>query len=185
MSSTGQNAESVRQALAIAKRGVDELLVEEDFVRKLERHEATGEPLRATVALMELTPLAALRNGEAWELRSDGTTRRGVPLTIRGYPLQHGLAMPNGAEATYQLDPQWRRFVAIAGLAAGGQRAGPFEILIDGQQHYISSDPAVLKHNTPGLQVNVPIPLGSRTITLKVGGRSGIGAWGEAGFRVD
>ncbi len=56
MSSTGQNAESVRQALAIAKRGVDELLVEEDFVRKLERHEATGEPLRIKLGLDPTAP---------------------------------------------------------------------------------------------------------------------------------
>ncbi len=56
MSSTGQSAESVRQALAIAKRGADELLVEEDFVRKLERHEATGEPLRIKLGLDPTAP---------------------------------------------------------------------------------------------------------------------------------
>src|SRR5690606_8300837 len=56
MSSTGQSHESVRQALAVAKRGADELLVEEDFVRKPERHEATGQPLRIKLGLDPTAP---------------------------------------------------------------------------------------------------------------------------------
>lgn len=39
-------SDKVQEALAITKRGVDELLIENEFARKLARSEATGVPLR-------------------------------------------------------------------------------------------------------------------------------------------
>lgn len=39
-------SDKVQEALAITKRGVDELLIENEFVQKLARSEATGVPLR-------------------------------------------------------------------------------------------------------------------------------------------
>ncbi len=47
---------SVRQALAVALRGCDELLVEQDFVRKLARSESTGQPLRIKLGLDPTAP---------------------------------------------------------------------------------------------------------------------------------
>jgi tyrosyl-tRNA synthetase len=49
-------SEPVRRALAIARRGCDELLVEQDFVRKLARSEATGAPLRIKLGLDPTAP---------------------------------------------------------------------------------------------------------------------------------
>jgi tyrosyl-tRNA synthetase len=49
-------SESVQAALAVAKRGADELLVESDFVRKLARSEATGTPLRIKLGLDPTAP---------------------------------------------------------------------------------------------------------------------------------
>jgi tyrosyl-tRNA synthetase len=49
-------SESARRALAIARRGCDELLVEDDFLRKLARSEATGEPLRIKLGLDPTAP---------------------------------------------------------------------------------------------------------------------------------
>jgi tyrosyl-tRNA synthetase len=48
--------ESVRRALAVARRGCDELLVEQDFVTKLARSEATGQPLRIKLGLDPTAP---------------------------------------------------------------------------------------------------------------------------------
>ena len=56
MLSTGQRADSVHQALEIAKRGCDELLVEADFVAKLQRFETTGKPLRIKLGLDPTAP---------------------------------------------------------------------------------------------------------------------------------
>jgi tyrosyl-tRNA synthetase len=48
--------ESARRALAIARRGCDELLIEADFLRKLARSEATGKPLRIKLGLDPTAP---------------------------------------------------------------------------------------------------------------------------------
>ena len=46
----------VLESLAIAKRGVDELLVEADFAQKLARSEQTGTPLRIKLGLDPTAP---------------------------------------------------------------------------------------------------------------------------------
>lgn len=47
---------SVREAMDVAKRGCDELLVEEEFLQKLARSEATGKPLRIKLGLDPTAP---------------------------------------------------------------------------------------------------------------------------------
>ncbi len=56
MSDTPPLSDSVREALAIARRGAEDLLVEADFVAKLVRHEATGTPLRIKLGLDPTAP---------------------------------------------------------------------------------------------------------------------------------
>jgi tyrosyl-tRNA synthetase len=48
--------DQVREALAIAKRGADELLIEEEFVQKLARAKAVGKPLRVKLGLDPTAP---------------------------------------------------------------------------------------------------------------------------------
>jgi tyrosyl-tRNA synthetase len=48
--------DSVRRAMAVALRGCDELLVEQDFLRKLARSELTGRPLRIKLGLDPTAP---------------------------------------------------------------------------------------------------------------------------------
>ena len=43
----------VEHALALVKRGADELLVESEFAQKLARSEATGTPLRCKLVWMQ------------------------------------------------------------------------------------------------------------------------------------
>ncbi|MGE0315605.1 MAG: tyrosine--tRNA ligase [Lautropia sp.] len=56
MTTTEPLPESVRQALQVARRGCDELLVEEDFVCKLCRHARDGVPLRIKLGLDPTAP---------------------------------------------------------------------------------------------------------------------------------
>ena len=49
-------SDSVVEALAVTKRGADELLIEADFIRKLVRAEATGKPLRIKLGLDPTAP---------------------------------------------------------------------------------------------------------------------------------
>jgi tyrosyl-tRNA synthetase len=48
--------DKVREALAITKRGVDELLIETEFAQKLARSEQTGQPLRIKLGLDPTAP---------------------------------------------------------------------------------------------------------------------------------
>jgi tyrosyl-tRNA synthetase len=49
-------SDQVKHALAITKRGVDELLIEADFIQKLVRSERTGKPLRIKLGLDPTAP---------------------------------------------------------------------------------------------------------------------------------
>jgi tyrosyl-tRNA synthetase len=49
-------SDAVQEALAVVKRGVDELLVESDFAQKLARAEQTGQPLRVKLGLDPTAP---------------------------------------------------------------------------------------------------------------------------------
>jgi tyrosyl-tRNA synthetase len=49
-------SDTVQEALAIAKRGVDELLIESEFAQKLARSEQTGVPLRIKLGLDPTAP---------------------------------------------------------------------------------------------------------------------------------
>lgn len=49
-------SDSVQEALAVAKRGVDELLIEAEFAQKLARSEQTGKPLRIKLGLDPTAP---------------------------------------------------------------------------------------------------------------------------------
>lgn len=49
-------SDSVKEALAVTKRGVDELLIETEFAQKLARSEKTGKPLRIKLGLDPTAP---------------------------------------------------------------------------------------------------------------------------------
>ena len=49
-------SDAVQHALAVAKRGVDELLIESEFAQKLARSEQTGKPLRIKLGLDPTAP---------------------------------------------------------------------------------------------------------------------------------
>lgn len=49
-------SDAVKHALAVAKRGVDELLIESEFIQKLVRSEKTGKPLRIKLGLDPTAP---------------------------------------------------------------------------------------------------------------------------------
>src|SRR5690606_37490797 len=49
-------SDSVQEALAVAKRGVEELLIESEFAQKLARSEQSGKPLRIKLGLDPTAP---------------------------------------------------------------------------------------------------------------------------------
>src|SRR3954462_7586082 len=49
-------SDAVQEALAITKRGIDELLIESEFAQKLARSEQSGKPLRIKLGLDPTAP---------------------------------------------------------------------------------------------------------------------------------
>ena len=71
--------------------------------------------------------------------------------------------------------------VVVVGLADSWQPVGPYEILLDGEPHFQTTAPETFGRNTPGQQLDVPLPPGHATITLRVKGPDSQAAWANAG----
>jgi hypothetical protein len=140
-----------------------------------------GKPIVPQTPLESLTAEKIAIQGKSPPLEA-GKLTNGQPLAVRGWPFATGFGAPQGSEITYALDPAWRRFVAVVGLADGSQEIGPYEILLDGQPHWQSKEPAKFGPRTPAWQIDVPIPPDHKTITLRLEGGEGFGAWAAAGF---
>lgn len=138
-----------------------------------------GEPIPPDVPLTSLSPATATHDGKPLTL-TPGKLTSGNALNIHAWEFADGIGVPAGSEITYQLDPSWRRFVALIGLADGRQSAGPYQILLDDQLHWSSEQE--FARNDQGEQISVSIPQGHKTITLRILGKESGGAWAHAGF---
>src|SRR5690606_26939628 len=112
------------------------------------------------VSLTTLKPVRAQRGRERLAL-VPGKLTTGQPLNIAGWPLSDGYGVPTGSDIGYELDPAWGEFAAVIGMAQGGQRAGPFQILLDSDVHWSSE--REFDHDEPGEQIVVPLPAGHKT----------------------
>jgi len=140
---------------------------------------ADGRPIEPDVPLESLTPTKVTgRKPDMAAGKIDG----GGPLEIRGYPFEKGFGTHGNITLTYELDPAWTRFVAVVGLADSWQPVGPYEVLLDGKPHFQTTHPSTFGRNTPGQQLDVPIPPGHKKLTLRVKGPDSQAAWGNAGF---
>lgn len=142
---------------------------------------STGKPISPTIPLETLKPTATENLPGDYVLEA-GKLSDGEPLALQTWPMAHGIGVPTGSRLTYKLDPKWRRFVAVIGLAEGSTAAGPYQVVVDGDILWESVEPSEFGRNTPGQQIDVAIPEGSKEMILKVDGREAFGAWAYAGF---
>jgi len=139
-----------------------------------------GRPIVAETPLASLRPTSTKPENLAEQLK-DGKGAKGDPLVLRGLRFDRGYIVPNESEITFRLSPTWRRFVAVIGVPAHSTSSGPYEILLNGQVHW--SDAKAYGRNSPCRQIDVEIPPGHKTITLRVKGRGDrYAAWAAAGF---
>ncbi len=126
---------------------------------------------------------ATFSNDRKLELKP-GKTIDGKPLVMHLCAFQDGYGVtPFGSEITYDLDPSWKKFVAVVGMCDGWQGAGPFEVSFDGDVRWRNDNPAVLSRTDQLQQAVVEIPAGAKTITLRVDKKSpAAAAWANAGF---
>jgi hypothetical protein len=142
-----------------------------------------GELLKPAVPLTQLKPTEITVGGQKKELKLEaGKSQDGKPLTIRGWPLTEGFSVPTNTDITYELDPSYSRFVAVLGLANGWQGAGPYSLLLDGEPFWVDTHDDSYGRNSPGLQIDIPLPPGHKSLTLRVKGSDSEAAWGMAGF---
>ena len=116
-------------------------------------------------------------------------------LRIRGKNYDNGLGMRAPAYIRYMIKPEWKRFVALAGIDDnmlthyyGANIAGfpkvVFKVFIDGN---LAAESPVMRISQEPWRFNVPVPAGSRQIVLvcdDMGNRSPyhLGNWVDAGF---
>ncbi len=144
-----------------------------------------GQPIKPHVPLASLKPTSAVYRDKPVELLP-GKLADDSPLEILGYPFATGFGVRVGTSITYELDPSYSRFVAVLGLANGWQEVGPYEILLDDEVYWTSSEPRAFGRNTPGCQIDIPIPPDHKTIQLRLQGRGdSSGAWAAAGFTLN
>jgi alpha-L-fucosidase 2 len=124
-----------------------------------------------------------------------GKSFEGKPLRIRGKTYPHGLGFRAPSSVQYAIKPEYKRFVALAGIdenmlsqnnarAIGMHSSVVFQLFIDG--HLFGESPVMRLSQEPW-RFDVEIPRGSRRINLvckDAGSRNVLdyGNWVDAGF---
>ena len=146
---------------------------------------ADGQPIKPQTPITSLKAVKYSFKHESTPVFEPGKLTDGNALLVNRYRFNEGIGAPYFKnEITYDLDPSWRRFVAVIGLAGGDYFAGPYRILLDGKVHW--EDPATFDRNSAGRQIDVGIPQGHKTITLQLSERNrGFAAWADGGFVKD
>jgi hypothetical protein len=119
----------------------------------------------------------------------------GQDLKINRMVYQHGMGMHAPCELLYAIQPEYRRFVALAGadenlisISNGSYLAKypsiVFKVFIDGKQ--VAASP-VMRIQSPAWRFDVEIPEGAKVISLVAmdasdGSREDFADWANAGF---
>ncbi len=162
-------------------------------------------PPKPDIYLGELKPVRSVGFGHmyAGEVRYAGNTRPpqvdrsnlGQELRINRQVYQRGLGVHAPCELTYELRPEYQRFVGLAGadenlvaISNGSNLAKypsvVFKVFIDGREAAASP---VMRVLSSAWRFDVAIPVGSRRISLVTmdagdGSREDFADWAEAGF---
>jgi hypothetical protein len=152
-------------------------------------------PPAPEVWLDQLKPASSPNRDLIWDAKVDESFH-GTPLRVRGVTYARGLGMRAPSNAVYELKPEYRRFVAVAGVDDHLYRQHPyarftsmhasvrFAVFIDGN---LTAESPVMRLSQEPWRFDIAIPEGSRRISLAVtdaGSRSpfDLGDWLHAGF---
>lgn len=164
-------------------------------------------PPKPDVYLGELKPVRSVGFGHTYagEVRYAGRTQApqvdrsnlGQELRINRQVYRRGLGVHAPNEVTYEIRPEYRRFVGLAGadenlvaISNGSNLAKypsvVFKVFIDGREAAASP---VMRVQSPAWRFDVAIPAGARRISLVAtdagdGSREDFANWAEAGFVV-
>lgn len=164
-------------------------------------------PPKPDIYLGDLKPVRSVGFGHTYagEVRYAGNTRPpqedrsnlGQELRINRQVYGRGLGVHAPCELTYELRPEYQRFVGLAGadenlvaISNGSNLAKypsvAFKVFIDGKEVAVSP---VMRVQSSAWRFDVAIPTGSRRISLVAmdagdGSREDFANWAEAGFVV-
>lgn len=151
--------------------------------------------------LKPMTDLYAAVNADTnaclWHPRLN-ESYEGKPLRIRGKKYSKGMGMRAPAYVRYELKPEWKRFVALAGVDDNmlDQNLGRniarfpsvvFKVYLDGK---LAAESPVMRISQEPWRFDVPVPVGSRILSLAVtdaGDRSpyDLANWTQTGFLLE
>jgi hypothetical protein len=147
-------------------------------------------PPKPEVRLTSLKPVSA---AVGWGSLQTGKAVGGGPLTVAGKVHDDGIGVHAKAEVVYDLKPEWRRFVAVAG-PDGAKKDDPrttvrFVVIAEvGGRREILAESPVLTHAEPASwNFDVALPKGAKRLRLIVdeGGddnKADHADWCDAGF---
>ena len=141
-----------------------------------------GQPLAFDVPLTSLAALDVRTGRSRGAPVKNGlpTGRQPQPIRFLGQQFTGGYGLPRDTAISFAIEPQFKRFVAIAGCA--NQAIGPLAVLIDGK---VVWEQRLMTSLAPAEQIDVPIPAGAQRLTLQTGDTgsyAGYAAWASAGF---
>jgi len=144
------------------------------------------EPPKPDVHLSDLEPL---RLTSDWAEPGINRSIDGNPLRLNGRTYAKGLGLHANATAVYRCRPEYRRFVAIAGLddeiKSSTEASVVFECYIDDQ--LVQKSPLLKSGALNFWHFDVPLPEGAKQIRLEAGTGDGSNKadhadWLDAGF---
>jgi len=142
---------------------------------------ADGQLPRVDVPLTSVEPLDVSEPRDRVGPAKDALPgRRGEPIRYLGQVATGGYGMVRNSHASFEIKPQFGRFVAVVGAVGGS--SGPFEVLVDDQVvwHRDAAD-----HLAPAELLEIDLPAGAKRLTLVNGNEGSYGGhagWTEAGF---
>lgn len=147
-------------------------------------------PPSPAIQLHTLTPVKAVTG---WGKITPGKNVTGEDLSVDGKIHASGIGVHANSELVYARNPQWKRFVAIAGIDRPGQR-GPASVQAKvvsedaaGKRTELASSPVLSGKHDVSWNFNVPLPDTCVRLVL-IAGDAGDGNdsdhldWVEAGF---
>ena len=105
------------------------------------------------------------------------------PIRLMGRTFDCGYGFAGNAAIAFDIQPNYKRFVALAGCCA--DVVGPLQVLIDDK---VVWEAAVLDENSPAVPISVDIPAEAKKLTLKVIDTNpgyGAAAFVNAGFMTE
>jgi hypothetical protein len=144
---------------------------------------ASRELPKVDVPLTSAKPVEVAASKERTPTKDTLPGRRAEAIRFLGQKMTGGYGMVRESHVTFELKPEYRRFVAVVGAVVAS--SGPYEVRVD--ENVVWRREA-MDVRDPAELVEIDLPAGAKQLTIAVGADGGYGGhagWAEAGFVVE